>query len=63
MIGFDDIEAASYTQLSTVRQPLYESGALGARLLLRLLGGAELGPVGETLGRELVIRSTTAPPG
>jgi DNA-binding LacI/PurR family transcriptional regulator len=62
VIGFDDIEAASYTQLSTVRQPLHESGTLGAQLLLGLLDGAELGPVGETLGLELVIRSTTAPP-
>jgi DNA-binding LacI/PurR family transcriptional regulator len=62
VIGFDDIEAASYADLSTVRQPLYESGLLGARLLLGLLGGTELAPVGETLRLELVIRSTTAPP-
>jgi LacI family transcriptional regulator len=60
VIGFDDIEAASYVQLSTVRQPLYESGDLGARLLLRALGGTELGPVGETLALELVVRATTA---
>lgn len=63
VIGFDDVEAASYVQLSTVRQPLYESGALGARLLLGALGGTALGPVGETLPLEVVVRSTTAPPG
>jgi LacI family transcriptional regulator len=62
VIGFDDIEAASYAHLSTVRQPLYDSGMLGARLLLGMLAGTELAPVGETLALELVIRATTAPP-
>lgn len=34
VIGFDDVEIAQYFQLTTVRQPLYESGARGAALLL-----------------------------
>jgi DNA-binding LacI/PurR family transcriptional regulator len=62
VVGFDDVEAASYVGLSTVRQPLYESGAHAARLLLGLLDGTPLGPVGETLRLELVLRATTAPP-
>jgi DNA-binding LacI/PurR family transcriptional regulator len=62
VIGFDDVEVASYTQLSTVRQPLYESGALGTRMLIGALDGAPLAAVGDTLDLELVIRSTTAPP-
>lgn len=34
VIGFDDIEAATYLHLTTIRQPLLESGRLGARFLL-----------------------------
>jgi LacI family transcriptional regulator len=39
VIGFDDIELAAAIGLTTVRQPLRESGRLGAKLLLRALGG------------------------
>ena len=39
VIGFDDIELAAYVGLTTVRQPLFQSGALGARLLLEVLSG------------------------
>ena len=35
VIGFDDIELAAAIGLTTVRQPLRESGRLGAQLLLR----------------------------
>lgn len=62
VIGFDDIDAATHRGLSTIRQPLHESGARGAALLLSWLGGAELDVTGETLALELVVRSTTAPP-
>src|SRR6185437_7987934 len=37
VIGFDDIEVASYVGLTTVRQPLLESGRRGATLLLERL--------------------------
>ena len=39
VIGFDDIELSTYVGLTTVRQPLFESGQLGARLLLAALAG------------------------
>ena len=39
VIGFDDIEIASYVGLTTVRQPLFESGRRGAELLLQALAG------------------------
>jgi LacI family transcriptional regulator len=39
VIGFDNVEAAGYTGLTTVAQPLEEIGALGADLLLRALAG------------------------
>jgi DNA-binding LacI/PurR family transcriptional regulator len=63
VVGFDDIEISSYAGLTTVRQPLFESGRLGARLLLDALEG-EGAPAGEVhqLPLELVERSTTGPP-
>jgi LacI family transcriptional regulator/LacI family repressor for deo operon, udp, cdd, tsx, nupC, and nupG len=39
VIGFDDIEIAAVVGLTTVRQPLRESGRRGAELLLALLEG------------------------
>src|SRR5437016_4437754 len=39
VIGFDDIETASYVGLTTVRQRLFESGRRGAELLLQALAG------------------------
>ena len=39
VIGFDDIEIASYVGLTTVRQRLFESGRRGAELLLQALAG------------------------
>ncbi len=62
VVGFDDVEVSGYVGLTTVRQPLFESGALGARLLLEALGG-EGRPLGECTScrLELVERSTTAP--
>jgi LacI family transcriptional regulator len=37
VIGFDDVENADYTGLTTVRQPLEESGRVAADLLLARL--------------------------
>ena len=34
IVGYDDIEAADYVGLSTIRQQLFESGRRGAELLL-----------------------------
>ena len=41
VIGFDDIELAAIVGLTTVRQPLQESGLRGAELLLAQLEGRE----------------------
>jgi DNA-binding LacI/PurR family transcriptional regulator len=61
VIGFDDIELAAAIGLTTVRQPLRESGQLGARLLLAALdGGAPDHPALPRLG--VVGRRTVAPP-
>jgi LacI family transcriptional regulator len=61
VIGFDDIEVAAYLELTTVRQPLVESGRRGARLLLEALAGDEVAPLRELLPLELVVRGTTGP--
>jgi DNA-binding LacI/PurR family transcriptional regulator len=63
IVGFDDIEVSSYAGLTTVRQPLFESGRLGARLLFDALDG-EGAPAADVhqLPLELVERSTTGPP-
>ena len=63
VIGFDDIELSAYVGLTTVRQPLFDSGFLGARLLLDALESNDL-PVADEheLPLELVARATTAPP-
>jgi len=60
VIGFDNVEAAGYTGLTTVAQPLEEIGALGAELLLRTLSGEE----GESrrMPRGSVERGSTATP-
>jgi DNA-binding LacI/PurR family transcriptional regulator len=62
VIGFDDIEAAELVGLTTVRQPLFESGRLAARRLLDLLEKGHLGESDTTvLPLEIVERSTTGP--
>jgi LacI family transcriptional regulator len=64
VVGFDDIEISAYAGLTTVRQPLFDSGYLGARYLLDALEGRSRGVAAEHhLKLELVERSTTAPPG
>jgi DNA-binding LacI/PurR family transcriptional regulator len=62
VIGYDDVEAADYVGLTTIRQRLLESGRQGAELLLREMASrSDPAPV-VNLSPELVVRSTTAPP-
>ncbi len=60
VVGFDDIEAADMLGLSTVRQPLKESGAKGARILCSLLSGGRAPARREILPLEVVPRTSTA---
>ena len=60
VVGFDDIEVARYAGLTTVAQPLEQSGR-GVDLLLDALAGGS--PRSEQLDCELVVRGTTAPAG
>lgn len=62
VIGYDDIEAADYVGLTTIRQQLFESGRRGAELLLSEIDQrSDAAPVA-FLNPELVARGTTAPP-
>jgi LacI family transcriptional regulator len=65
VIGFDDIELAAAIGLTTVRQPLRESGRLGAQLLLRVLSGEPVSPVApppRLPNLEVVARRTVSRP-
>lgn len=62
VIGFDDVEIAQHFRLSTIHQPLYESGARGAALLLENMESESWLPGQHVfLPTELVIRDTTGP--
>jgi LacI family transcriptional regulator len=62
IVGYDDLEIASYLGLTTVRQPLFESGMQGASLLVEQLNGGSRSPRQEVLKLEVVERSTSGPP-
>jgi len=62
VVGFDDIEVSSYVGLTTVRQPLYESGRRAAARLLEALGAeGSVGNSHDELELDLIVRSTTGP--
>jgi DNA-binding LacI/PurR family transcriptional regulator len=61
VVGYDDIEIADYVGLTTVRQHLFESGRLGAELLLSEIHSRSATPPSIVLAPEVVVRGTTAP--
>ncbi len=62
IVGYDDIEAADYVGLTTVSQQLFESGRLGAELLLREIQNRSSPPPRVELKPSLVVRATSASP-
>ncbi len=62
VIGFDNIEAAEYLRITTVRQALYESGVRGCKLLFEIMADPLQTPVEISLPTKLMLRDTTAPP-
>lgn len=62
VVGYDDVEAADLVRLTTVHQPLQESGTEAVRRLLALLDGTDKGPLRSLLPVHLVVRETTGPP-
>lgn len=59
--GWDDVMAARYAGLTTVRQPMRELGSTAARLLDEVLSGGRSTPRHEVLPTELVVRASTEP--
>jgi DNA-binding LacI/PurR family transcriptional regulator len=62
VVGYDDIEAAEYVQLTTIRQSLFDSGATGVHLLLETVAHYPVQPQEILLPTELVVRNSTAAP-
>ncbi len=60
IMGFDDIEVARHVGLTTVRQPLFESGYSGATMLLDLLHGTTTS-ARVSLTLDVIERRTTGP--
>ncbi len=60
VVGYDDIESAAQLGLSTVRQPLAESGASGASRLCALIRGQLVRPLREELPLSMVARTSSA---
>jgi len=60
VVGFDDIELASYTRpsLTTVTQPVREMGELATRLLIGRVNGDSRSPQQYRLQTRLVIRES-----
>jgi LacI family transcriptional regulator/LacI family repressor for deo operon, udp, cdd, tsx, nupC, and nupG len=59
VIGFDDIEMADVLGLTTVRQPLRETGARGVELLLSAINGDGAEPTEELAPLTVIERRTT----
>ena len=59
VIGFDDIDMADVLGLSTVHQPLRETGARGVELLLSAIDGVGGAPVEERAPLTVIERRTT----
>jgi LacI family transcriptional regulator len=64
VVGFDDIESASFhnPSLTTIHQPLYRMGGMAARILLQRIRGQETSNEDAPIKPELVIRESTAAP-
>ncbi len=62
VIGYDDIEVADFLGLTTIRQPLFETGERAVRRLVDIIAGKDDGPLRDVLPVTLVERRTTGVP-
>ena len=62
VVGFDDIEGASYhnPSLTTIRQPLNQIGVVAARILLQRIRGQATFPDSVPIQPELIVRESTS---
>jgi DNA-binding LacI/PurR family transcriptional regulator len=61
--GYDDLELADHLGLTTVHQPLFESGVRSVERLLQMLEGHSADTLREVQDISLVVRRSTAAPG
>jgi LacI family transcriptional regulator len=59
--GWDDVMAARYAGLTTVRQPMRELGSTAARMLDELIRGRDT-PRHDVLATSLIVRTSSTPP-
>lgn len=62
VIGFDGIRDSEYLEISTILQPLFDSGAVSVELLLASLLEDSKVEKEKILPTKLMVRGTTAPP-
>ena len=62
VIGYDDIRDADYVNLTTIKQPLFESGLEGGSAILEQVESGISEPLQINLPITLILRGTTAPP-
>lgn len=62
VVGYDNIRDAEYLNLTTVAQPLFESGYEGAHMLLSMIDQSQVEIQEIKLPLDLIERGTTAPP-
>lgn len=62
MIGIDDHPLAALTDLTTVRQPVWEQGVRAGQMVVELLRTGVTAETAVVMPTELVVRGTTAPP-
>ncbi|MFO7710098.1 MAG: LacI family DNA-binding transcriptional regulator [Desulfobacterales bacterium] len=62
IVGFDDMAISSYITpgLTTIRQPAYEMGRLGAEILLDQIKKRDGRPIHKILATSIVVRESTA---
>ncbi len=62
VIGFDDVQAAEFVELTTVRQMLYRSGQVGVERLMEKIRGHNTHFHRIDIPTEVIMRKTTAAP-
>lgn len=62
LVGFDDIELASFANLTTVRQPMHQMGSGAARMVIDLMNGNTLTEQYRELSLELIVRNSSGTP-
>jgi LacI family transcriptional regulator len=60
IIGFDDVQAAEFMELTTIRQMLYRSGQLGVKRLLEKIDNPDSKTLQVNIPTEIIKRKTTA---